>query len=65
MRSLIVVLSVLSVLVRMLQGRSPRGVRVGNGAYKNVTPLPNPPIDAKAMALVLRNVGLPILPGIR
>ena len=30
---------------------------VGNGAYKNVAQLPNPPIDAKAMASTLRNVG--------
>ncbi len=29
---------------------------VGNGNYKNVAALPNPPIDAKAMAAVLRNV---------
>src|SRR5271169_7201026 len=36
---------------------------VGNGAYKNVTPLPNPPIDAKAMASVLRNVGFEVVEG--
>jgi len=29
---------------------------VGNGAYKNVAQLPNPPIDAKAMAAVLRKM---------
>src|SRR6204780_3118297 len=33
---------------------------VGNGAYKNVAQLPNPPIDAKAMAATLRNVGLEV-----
>jgi hypothetical protein len=36
---------------------------VGNGAYKNVTPLPNPTIDAKSMAGVLRNVGFEVVEG--
>jgi len=36
---------------------------VGNGAYKNVAALPNPPIDAKAMAAVLRNVGFEVVEG--
>src|SRR5215831_2470808 len=36
---------------------------VGNGAYKNVAQLPNPPIDAKAMAGVLRNVGFDVVEG--
>lgn len=36
---------------------------VGNGAYKNVQPLPNPPIDAKSMAGVLRNVGFEVVEG--
>src|SRR5689334_15796219 len=36
---------------------------VGNGAYKNVAPLPNPPVDAKAMAAVLRNVGFEVVEG--
>jgi len=36
---------------------------VGNGAYKNVAQLPNPPIDAKAMASVLRNVGFEVVEG--
>jgi uncharacterized caspase-like protein len=36
---------------------------VGNGAYKNVAPLPNPPVDAKAMAGVLRNVGFEVVEG--
>src|ERR1700743_3910139 len=34
---------------------------VGNGAYKNVAQLPNPPIDAKAMAAVLRNSGFGVV----
>jgi uncharacterized caspase-like protein len=37
---------------------------VGNGAYKNVAELPNPPIDAKAMAATLRNVGFDVVEGI-
>src|SRR5258707_4719432 len=36
---------------------------VGNGAYKNVAQLPNPPVDAKAMASVLRNVGFEVVEG--
>ncbi|MGY3644910.1 putative caspase-like protein [Bradyrhizobium sp. LM4.3] len=36
---------------------------VGNGAYRQVTPLPNPPIDAKAMAATLRNVGFEVIEG--
>src|ERR1700748_3674473 len=36
---------------------------VGNGAYKNVAQLPNPPIDAKAMANTLRSVGFEVIEG--
>ena len=36
---------------------------VGNGAYRNVTPLPNPAMDAKAMARMLRNVGFDVVEG--
>src|SRR6201989_1090608 len=36
---------------------------VGNGDYKNVAQLPNPPIDAKSMAGVLRNVGFEVVEG--
>src|ERR1700704_5585788 len=36
---------------------------VGNGTYKNVAALPNPPVDAKAMASVLRNVGFEVVEG--
>src|SRR6478672_11206733 len=35
----------------------------GNGAYKNVAQLPNPPIDAKAIAGALRNVGFDVVEG--
>jgi uncharacterized caspase-like protein len=37
---------------------------VGNGAYKKVDMLPNPPIDAKAMASLLRNIGFDVVEGI-
>jgi uncharacterized caspase-like protein len=36
---------------------------VGNGAYKNVPQLPNPPADAKAMASLLRSVGFDVVEG--
>ncbi|WP_257164917.1 caspase family protein [Bradyrhizobium sp. SRS-191] len=36
---------------------------VGNGAYKNVAQLPNPPVDAGAMAVTLRNVGFDVVEG--
>jgi hypothetical protein len=36
---------------------------VGNGTYKNVAALPNPPIDAKAMAGALRNIGFDVVEG--
>jgi uncharacterized caspase-like protein len=36
---------------------------VGNGAYKNVQHLPNPPISAKAMAGLLRKAGFDVIEG--
>ena len=36
---------------------------IGNGAYKNVPKLPNPPKDAKAMASLLRNLGFEVVTG--
>jgi hypothetical protein len=36
---------------------------VGNGAYQHATKLPNPSIDAKAMAALLRNVGFDVIEG--
>lgn len=36
---------------------------VGNGAYRHVAQLPNPAIDAKAMAATLRNVGFEVIEG--
>ena len=37
---------------------------VGNGAYRNVATLPNPPVDATAMAATLRNVGFDVVEGV-
>ncbi|HTB01482.1 MAG TPA: tetratricopeptide repeat protein [Bradyrhizobium sp.] len=46
---------------------SPRGPRValviGNGAYTNVTSLPNPPNDARDMAGALRDLGFKVIEG--
>src|SRR6201999_2265033 len=36
---------------------------VGNSAYKNVPALPNPAVDAKSMAKLLRNVGFDVVEG--
>src|SRR5471032_2339770 len=66
MRLLIVALSVVGMLMSANPAKADRRVAfvVGNGAYKNVTQLPNPPIDAKAMAGVLRNAGFDVVEGI-
>jgi uncharacterized caspase-like protein len=65
MRFLIVALSVIGILTSSNAAKADRRVAfvVGNGAYKNVTPLPNPPIDAKSMAGVLRNIGFEVVEG--
>src|SRR5215510_2530302 len=36
---------------------------VGNAAYKNVPQLPNPAVDARSMAKLLRNVGFEVVEG--
>src|ERR1700691_4687717 len=66
MRFLIAVFSVVGILMSANAAKADRRVAfvVGNGAYKNVTQLPNPPIDAKAMAGVLRNAGFDVVEGI-
>src|SRR5476651_1878527 len=65
MRFLVVALSVLGILFSADAARADRRVAfvVGNGAYKNVAQLPNPPVDGKAMAAVLRNVGFEVVEG--
>jgi uncharacterized caspase-like protein len=59
---------ILSLIVMALSANSAQADRrvafvVGNGAYKNVAQLPNPPVDAQAMASALRNVGFEVVEG--
>jgi uncharacterized caspase-like protein len=65
MRYLTIVLSLICMALSVTAARADRRVAfvVGNGAYKNVAQLPNPPIDAKAMAATLRNVGFEVIEG--
>ena len=65
MRYFAVLVSLFCMLVTVDAARADRRVAfvVGNGAYKNVQPLPNPSIDAKSMAGVLRNVGFEVVEG--
>ena len=53
------------LLVGVGESRAERRVAlvVGNGAYKFVPNLPNPPSDATAIAAVLRNVGFDVVVG--
>ena len=65
MRYLTLILSLICMLFTAHTAKADKRVAfvVGNGAYKNVAQLPNPPIDAKAMAGVLRNVGFDVVEG--
>ena len=65
MRYLTVILSLICMVFTAHSAKADRRVAfvVGNGAYKNVQPLPNPEIDAKSMASVLRNVGFEVVEG--
>src|SRR5258706_10622516 len=65
MRFLITVMSVAALLFSANVAKADKRVAfvVGNGAYKNVAALPNPAIDAKSMAKVLRNVGFDVVEG--
>ncbi len=65
MRYLTVALSLICMLLTAHSAKADRRVAfvVGNGAYRNVAQLPNPPVDAKAMAAVLRNVGFEVVEG--
>src|ERR1700749_116830 len=66
MRYLTVFLSLICMLFAADAAKADKRVAfvVGNGAYKNVAQLPNPPVDAKAMASALRNVGFEVVEGI-
>src|SRR5438445_5022516 len=65
MRYLSVMLSLICMLFTAVSAHAEKRVAfvVGNGAYKSVAQLPTPPIDAKAMAGVLRNVGFEVVEG--
>ena len=65
MRSLTIALSLACVMLTAQAARADRRVAfvVGNGSYTSVTQLPNPPVDAKAMAATLRNVGFDVVEG--
>ncbi|MGJ4881323.1 MULTISPECIES: caspase family protein [unclassified Bradyrhizobium] len=65
MRYLTVALSLLCMALTAEAAKADRRVAfvVGNGAYKSVAQLPNPPVDAKAMAATLRNVGFDVVEG--
>src|SRR6201997_1821559 len=66
MRFWIAALSVAALLVSGDAALADKRVAfvAGTGAYKNAAQLPNPPIDAKAMAGVLRNVGFEVVEGV-
>ena len=65
MRFLIAAISAVALLVSADAALADKRVAfvVGNGAYKNVAPLPNPAVDAKSMAKLLRNVGFDVVEG--
>jgi hypothetical protein len=65
MRFLIAALSIVGLLISATVAKADKRVAfvVGNGAYRNVAALPNPAIDAKSMAKVLRNVGFDVVEG--
>jgi hypothetical protein len=65
MRYLIASLSAAALLVSANAAFADKRVAfvVGNGAYKNVSALPNPAVDAKSMARLLRNVGFEVVEG--
>ena len=65
MRYLAVIVCLICMIFTADAAKADRRVAfvVGNGAYKNVAQLPNPPVDARAMAAVLRNVGFEVVEG--
>jgi len=65
MRFLIAALSAAAFLISADAALADKRVAfvVGNGAYKNVAALPNPAVDAKSMARLLRNVGFDVVEG--
>jgi hypothetical protein len=66
MRFLVVALVVIGIFAGSSVARADKRVAfvVGNGAYRNVPTLPNPPMDAAAMAAMLRKVGFDVVEGV-
>jgi hypothetical protein len=65
MRFLVTAIAAAALLVSANVAKADKRVAfvVGNGAYKNVAPLPNPAFDARSMAKLLRNVGFDVVEG--
>jgi hypothetical protein len=65
MRALTAIFFIAGMLLTVASAQADRRVAfvVGNGAYKHVSPLPNPSVDARAMASLLRNVGFEVVAG--
>ncbi|HLG79388.1 MAG TPA: caspase family protein [Bradyrhizobium sp.] len=65
MRTLLAALSLAVLLVSSNSALADKRVAfvVGNSAYRNVPQLPNPVVDARSMAKVLRNVGFDVVEG--
>src|SRR6201747_1712145 len=65
MRYLTVILSLICMVFTANAAKADRRVAfvVGTGTKRNVPPTPSPPIDAKSMATVLRNVGFDVVEG--
>src|SRR3979490_1627323 len=65
MRPLPIILSLICMAFTANAAKADKRVAfvVGNGTYKNVAALPNPAIDAKSMAGVLRNIGFDVVEG--
>ncbi len=65
MRALVAALSFAVLLVSSNSALADKRVAfvVGNSAYKNVPQLPNPVVDARSMAKVLRSVGFDVVEG--
>ena len=66
MRFLVVALAIIGIIGSSSVAKADKRVAfvVGNGAYRNVATLPNPPVDATAMAGMLRKLGFDVVEGV-
>jgi uncharacterized caspase-like protein len=66
MRALLLVLSMIAMLATANSASAGQRVAMvlGNGTYKNVEHLPNAPVSAKAMTVLLRSIGFDVVEGI-